>query len=484
MNEGLIKTYGLKKVLEDKYAEIQKVYLNDLRPWILGYSGGKDSTTMLQLVYMAIKQLPIEQRQKPIYVVSSDTLVENPLILNYLENNIDKINIAAQNDKMPIISKLVQPKIQESFWSLLIGKGYPSPRQKFRWCTARLKIDPIDQFIDEKTEKHEEVIVVLGVRKAESASRQQSIESKTVEGKILKMHSSNPKAYVYAPIEDFSLQDIWSYLNIVPNPWNGNNKVLLSLYRDASDESECPIQRDENAPSCGQSRFGCWICTVVTQDKSLSGFITNGYDELEPLLGFRNWLYANRDNPEYRQRWRMNGSMYFLTTTDNKKKQGLGPFNLKGRQEMLRRLLRAEKEYNHRLKHRDISDFDRLQKEYTELITSDELKLIRDHWIKDGDWEDSLPCIYKEETGKDLPIKHLHNPLLNLDELHLLDQLCEENDLPSNVIKKLLLVEDNFHDIKLRRGLMKGIDSVLRQDWVHEEILQELMGDENQDETK
>ena len=483
--EGLIKQLGsLKTVIQDRHEEIKKVYLNDTRPWIIGYSGGKDSTCMLQLVFNAIRELPEDQRTKPIYVVSSDTLVENPLILNYLENNIHAINKAAKKEHLPITSHPVKPQYKDSFWTLMIGKGYPSPRQKFRWCTSRLKINPIDDFIDRMTEQHEEVIVILGVRRAESQSRQQSIDAKTIEGKLLKRHTSNPKAYVYAPIENFDLQDVWSYLNLVPNPWNGNNNALLSLYRDASDESECPIQQDADAPSCGQSRFGCWICTVVVQDKSLTGFMGNGYEELGPLLQFRNWVYEIRDHEEYRQKWRMNGSIYYLSTQDNKKKQGLGPFKLSARKEMLERLLKAEVAYNHLVKQREASIFDPPEKKYFQLITIEELKLIREQWILDGDWEDSLPKIYQAVTGKAFDLENLETPLLRHDELELLEELCEYHDLPSNVIKKLLLAEDQVHDLKIRKGILNEIDHILRQDWVHEDIIQELMKEELEDETK
>ncbi len=123
-----------------------------------------------------------------------------------------------------------------------------------------------------------------GVRSAESSSRSQTINEHSIEGKILKTHSSNTDAYVYAPIESLSNHHVWDYLVDSTTPWNTKNNILLSLYRDASDESECPIQQDANAPSCGQSRFGCWTCTVVKKDKSLSGFIYNGYDELRPIL--------------------------------------------------------------------------------------------------------------------------------------------------------------------------------------------------------
>lgn len=483
-NNGLIKTYGLKKVIEQCHEEIQKVYLHDQRPWIVGYSGGKDSTAMLQLIFNAIKELPSEKHTKPIYVVSSNTLVENPLILNYLDNNIEAINKSAQKEDLPIQSHHVTPPYSESFWTLMIGKGYPSPRQKFRWCTSRLKINPIDNFIDKMTEQHEEVIVVLGVRREESQSRQQSIDAKTIEGKILKKHTSNPKAYVYAPIEHFDLQDIWSYLTLVPNPWNGDNQTLLSLYRGASDESECPIQQDADSPSCGQSRFGCWVCTVVVQDKSLTGFMNNGFEELGPLLAFRNWVYKIRDDANYRQKWRMNGAIYYLPTQDNKKKQGFGPFKLEARKEMLERLLKAEIAYNELVQQRAHSPFDSHEKKYYTLITPHELKLIREQWIKDGDWEDSLPKIYQKVKGESFDLNNLETPLLRHDELVLLEEVCEEHDLPSNVIKKLLLAEDQVHDLKIRKGILNQIDRILRQDWIHEDILNELMGEELEDETK
>ena len=53
--------------LEDIHSEIQDVYLNYPYPWVIGYSGGKDSTTTLQLIWYAISELPEEKRDKPIY---------------------------------------------------------------------------------------------------------------------------------------------------------------------------------------------------------------------------------------------------------------------------------------------------------------------------------------------------------------------------------------------------------------------------------
>ncbi|SNS20386.1 DNA sulfur modification protein DndC [Anaerovirgula multivorans] len=463
MFDGLIAEKGLKNVIQEKHEEIKKVYLNDSRPWIIGYSGGKDSTTVVQLVFNALSELPKEQLHKPVYIVSSDTLVENPLIIEYISSNMSQIEESAKHQDMPFTSHLVTPLDSDTFWVLLLGKGYPSPRQKFRWCTDRLKISPIDRFIKEKVDRFGEAIVVLGVRRSESFSRANVIDSHNIEGKILKKHSTTNNAFVYAPIEDFTLDDVWIYLQNVPSPWSGDHKDLLSLYRNSQDASECPIQVDKDAPSCGNSRFGCWVCTVVKEDKSLSGFRKNGHPELEPLVKFRNELYDIRENPEYRSKRRMNGSIYFIIK-DGVKVQGLGPFNLAARKKLLEELLIAEKSYQ------------QLSGTQTKLINEFELKLIRDHWLQDGDWEDSLPAIYKKVTGKNFVTTYDERPLFSSDELILLSSICEQEDVDPELIKKLINIENSYYGLKARSGVLNKIDSTLKQDWVHEEIVFEEEG--------
>ena len=79
------------------HQEIQQVYLADSRPWVVGYSGGKDSTTALQLVWYALAELPPEQRQKPVYVITSDTLVETPVIVDYITGTLERIEQLPKN---------------------------------------------------------------------------------------------------------------------------------------------------------------------------------------------------------------------------------------------------------------------------------------------------------------------------------------------------------------------------------------------------
>ena len=162
---------NLDKILED----IRQTYLNYPYPWVIGYSGGKDSTTTLQLCWYALRELPAEQRTKPIYVISTDTKVETPVIVDRIQNSIRLMNEVAETQQMNLTAHKLSPILNDTFWVNLIGRGYPAPNSVFRWCTERLKINPSNRFILDKVAQHGEVILVLGSRRDESATRTQVI---------------------------------------------------------------------------------------------------------------------------------------------------------------------------------------------------------------------------------------------------------------------------------------------------------------------
>ncbi len=139
-------------------AEIQELYCQDGIPWVIGYSGGKDSSSIVQLIWNAIAQLPVEKRQKKVYVITTDTLVENPLVAHWVKGCLKQIAKAAVEQQMPFEPHLLTPAVKDSFWVCLMGKGYPAPRHGFRWCTERMKIKPAEQFIRDRVRHHGEVI--------------------------------------------------------------------------------------------------------------------------------------------------------------------------------------------------------------------------------------------------------------------------------------------------------------------------------------
>lgn len=447
------------KSVKEIYHEIQEVYLRDHRPWVIGYSGGKDSTTALQLIWYAISDLPEEKRQKKIYVISSDTLVETPVIIDYINDSLEKINEVAIQSKMPFEAVKLTPIISESFWVNLIGRGYPAPSKTFRWCTDRLKIKTADRFIIDRVTQYGEVVVVLGVRKSESATRAQVMNLHKIKDSVLSRHTRFPQAFVYTPIEDFSVDDVWSYLLQTPSPWGNNNRDLLALYKSAQ-AGECPLVVDDTTPSCGNSRFGCWVCTVVTKDKAMEALIDNGEEWLEPLLDFRNYL-AETQIPDkkhlFRDYKRMNGKVQY-----NRNGSGdiiRGPYKLEFCKELLTSLLQAQIQIR---KNGPNPEFN--------LILPEELHEIRRMWqMNRGDWQDSLPEIYKEVTGEDLDWVKDDLGMFSSNEDNLMNQICANHNVPLKLVKKLLEAERQVQGMSRRSSIYSKIDDILSEEWRSEE---------------
>lgn len=460
---SMIQEFSLgSRPLADLVREIQSIYCSDDRPWIIGFSGGKDSTCVLSLIYMALLQLPTEKRAKHVYVVSSDTLVETPVVVDMIKRVIKLINDAAPKEGLPISAHSVVPKTDQTFWVNLLGRGYPAPNQTFRWCTERMKIDPVSEFILDKVAKFGEAVVVLGSRSQESASRAQVIAKHRIDGSALSRHSSLPNAYTYMPIENWSADEVWMYLMSAPCPWGGSNRELLELYK-GSNQGECPLVIDKSTPSCGNSRFGCWTCTVVTDDKALHGLIESGANWMKPLLEFRNKLYMSRqpeNSEEYRNFRRRTGRVSYNSgdISDDSVREVRhipGPYWLSKRQEFVRELLTIEKEINE-------------GGEPIELITRPELHMIRREWLRDPnepDWEDSLPRIYREVYGGDLDWIEDDAGAFTRADSETLENLSEKYGVPSALIRKMLEAELQVSGLGNRRGILNSLEGILQRDW-------------------
>jgi len=446
--------------------EVREIYLSDNRPWVVGYSGGKDSTTALQLIWTAISALPKEQRAKKIYVISSDTLVETPVVSHYIDVSLERIAKAAAEQDMPIEAHKVIPEVDKSFWVNLIGRGYPAPSRRFRWCTERLKIEPANEFIRSRVAEFGEVVMVLGVRRQESATRAQVMSLHKIEGSRLSRHSSLLNAFVYAPISEFSTDDVWTYLLQNASPWGNDNRDLVAMYRNAA-SGECPLVVDTSTPSCGNSRFGCWVCTVVQRDKAMEAMIDSGEEWLTPLLDYRDKLAATQDPAlklKYRDYRRRTGNVSFIGETDRVMP---GPYTMEFRRELLRGLLETQ---------RQVAD-EAPAGEAPILIHPNELHEIRRLWrTENGDWADSVPRIVRETLGKD---PHFLEPdwvsedtvAFTADDGELLNAICEENDVPTELVMKLLDIERASHGLKRRHAVHTRIEDAFKLEWRDLDVL-------------
>lgn len=445
------------RTMKDIYDEVRDVYRRYPQPWVIGYSGGKDSTAVVQLVWKALEKLPAEERQKPVFVIASDTQVETPVIVDYIDNTLRRINDSAEPAGMPFRAEKVMPTLNNSFWVNLIGRGYPAPTSRFRWCTDRLKIDPANRFIEAKVAQYGEVIMVLGVRKTESSTRMQLMNTYQVKGHVLRRHSSLSGAYVYAPIADFSTQDVWTYLLQVTSPWGSNNRELVTLYRNASG-GECPLVIDDTTPTCGNSRFGCWVCTVATRDSSMESLVDRGEEWLEPLLEFREWLATTIDPARKREFRDIKGRDGRVIL----KKDGTPAartYKLEASKQMLEKVLRAQQ-----LVRKNGPDVG------ATLISEEELHEIRRLWRTERqDWEDTVPQIFRQVNGDDLDWPADDNGQFDSDQKNLLASICGEYEVPFDLVAKLLEAERNANGPARRTGIQKSIGRVLAQEWRGEE---------------
>ena len=347
---------AIRREIADEYAQPHE------KPWIVGFSGGKDSTLVAHLVVEHLLSLPRSDRTRPVHIVANDTLVESPLVIGHIREGLTEIDRASTAFELPIAVATTRPDAIQTFWINLIGRGYPSPNRSFRWCTDRMKIQPTSQYVRNQVSLAGEVILLLGVRRSESATRA-GVVSRYDNGERLNYHNDLKGCLVFRPIVELDTDDVWEFLAENDPPWGGSHQRLIKLYRDAGG-GECPVVTSkDDAPSCGttSSRFGCWTCTVVEKDRSLAGFVEAGFEQFTPLLDFRDWLVAIRNDPERRLARRRNGR---FTVT----KSGVhvpGPFSMATRKEILDRLL------------------DLQEKTQMSLISDDEVQIIRTLWVDD-----------------------------------------------------------------------------------------------------
>ena len=415
-----------------------------LRPWIIGFSGGKDSTVLLQLVWKALIKIKHNLKSpllREVHVVSNDTMVENPIITDYVYKVLSQIDQAALEQDLPIKTRKTIPRLEDSFWVNLIGRGYPVPNSSFRWCTERLKVRPTSRFILEQLDISGEAIILLGTRSSESATRAKSVKKLSVRGKRLSKHPNHQRTNTNAPKKDLRLEEIWFIINTMPSPWGADNSELFQIYSDASaDDYECPTMvTNKGHSSCGQSRFGCWVCTVVKEDKSMSALIENGFGWLAPLLRYRNELVLERNDPQHRMPTMRNGRPAI---------NEMGTYTFKYRADILNRLLNSQ---------REIQEI----KPHLELITNQELIAIQTTWQRDMNFGYSVSNIYNTVYDKCIDMKKDNEKLQREEEL--LKKACKDSPEDFSVIQDSLALLKNKAILTKKRGLKDDIEKRIEQ---------------------
>lgn len=331
------KARGVRKLLREEYQADHNW------PWIVGFSGGKDSTLLLHFVVNVLKRVAPEDRKREVLIVNNDTLVESPVFQDYVDNQLELLKRNLRILRLTPQVQVVQthPDVKKTFWTLLLGRGYPAPNPGFRWCTNNMKIKPTVKLLKEKTKSHGSAVLLLGVRKAESARRKRTIteheKNRTHNYPNFTPHTDVRSCHVFTPLKDWETFEVFEALIAERPSWGGRHKEMLNLYMEA-DDAECPfVVSEQDSAGCGtnSARFGCWTCTVIKKDKALVSLAKEREDDsLQLLSNFRSRIREVSDDPEFRCFVRRNGQ------------EGLGPLTMKARKMLLSELLKLQKKVN------------------------------------------------------------------------------------------------------------------------------------------
>jgi DNA sulfur modification protein DndC len=309
--------------------EMRELYLQDRKPWIVIFSGGKDSSLCLEYTFQMLLSLSKEERVKPVYVLMVNTLAETPMMSHFMVKSMKYVQKAADEMELPIIAKTAVPEMKDRFFYNTLGRGLLviSPKSRGRWCTHRMKQNPVQAKIREIIDSADNmadvgisfssdgqlslldqdttrVVQILGTRLDESAARAASIRSHEIKDTKFSRHNHfTEEILCYMPIKYMTNDEV--FLTMPHKFAWGIDASELEVQYGRGFFLECGLQdAGEDKKACGMgSRQGCWTCPSMglNKDKMLEGLISEGHTDLAALYEWKRQLVEMRNDVRYRE---------------------------------------------------------------------------------------------------------------------------------------------------------------------------------------
>lgn len=309
--------------------EMRKVYLQDKKPIVIGFSGGKDSSLLLTLLWEVLLEIPENLRHKTVHVMNSNTGVEAPVMEEYTDRTLMKIERKAAKERIPIQVHRVFPKTKDNFWYRILGRGnlISTPNTKHRGCTHWLKITPTQEKLKElisqapiELEGEKTALTMwLGVRVEESARRAKSISNwQLSEQSLWARHSDFAEIMCFHPIKFVTSDELWwELLSRGTLPYGVTAEELAVQYGEGILECGIKTSSDQGNACGGQGgRLGCWTCGQISgNDPMLLRFIEEGHN-YQGLLEWKNLMLAMRNDIRYREVFPRQQYNRFFKTND------------------------------------------------------------------------------------------------------------------------------------------------------------------------
>lgn len=248
----------------------------------VGYSGGKDSHSLLHLFLMALIRTVrngsnVSQHH---FIHMSDTLIENPEMHHQSMQVLSLLRAFITEQQLPVTVLVARPSMTQSWVGrILTGRGLPTwTNSSTRQCSTDYKRTPLRQakaryLKNAPASVRNKVCLMLGSRDDESARRAGNILRMGGQANNVSLTEHGGELY---PVKEWRTQDIWSFLMACgslarfPLPsFLPDNFSLATLYKDAT--GECiwtPEKSTARSSACG-ARYRCSLCCAVGIDHSM-----------------------------------------------------------------------------------------------------------------------------------------------------------------------------------------------------------------------
>lgn len=303
----------------------------EYRHWAIAYSGGKDSSALLSVTLHLIQTGQVAAPES-LTVLYSDTRQELPPLHIGARRTLDDVR------RMGYRAEMVQPDLDDRFFVYMLGRGVPPPNNRtLRWCTAQLKIEPMQNAL--KRARHdagEKLLMLTGVRMGESAARDSRIAVSCARNNAECgqgwFQETTPAAVAdtLAPLLHWRVCHVWDWLTFEARRILPAVELVAEVY--GGDEAE-----EINA------RTGCIGCPLATRDLALDNILKMPkWAFLAPLKRLRplyEELRAHRNRKQKNGERNANGR---LSANPCRK----GPLTLQARRDALETVLGIQAEIN------------------------------------------------------------------------------------------------------------------------------------------
>ena len=286
--------------------------------WAIAFSGGKDSSATAAFVAWAIQsgQVPAPETLTILY---ADTRQEFPPLQQTAMQFMDALR------RDGYTAQSVLPALDDRFYVYMLGRGVPPPKNRFRWCTSQLKVEPMQAALQQRRDElGEKFLMLTGVRLGESAIRDQRIalscskdSGECGQGWFQQMNH-DAVSDTLAPLLHWRLCFVWDWLYFGDHKYQMLSDVAVT-YGD------------------GDVRTGCIGCNLASKDTALENLCSvPEWSHLAPLKELKP-LFRELAKP----RWRLRKATPDINKDGRYAKNGqrMGPLSMDARIYALARVL-------------------------------------------------------------------------------------------------------------------------------------------------